>query len=317
MPDSPTFHTAGRDGYNLSIAQYGERFNKTFTVPDQCPTPVGLPMPDATDISTYLRAVEDLRHSHRSAGGGKTVLSRVIRGVTDTETLAETTVEYFRLNPHAFCALVRIADDEVWLVATPEVLIHADGSTFQTMALAGTRAIHVGTEDAWDSKNIAEQRIVTDYITGRWSAIGLTPETAGPATLRSGNIEHICTRIMAPRKPGVSVAEAIDAIAPTPAVCGFPLDLARKNIAEHEAYNRGLYAGYIAITEPGGNLDAFVTLRCARINPLNGEFAVIVGGGITADSVPEHELTETDLKAQTILSLLDTRPTSPIKNNRQ
>ncbi len=312
MPHDPIFHTAGRDGYNLSVATYSTRFSDTFAVPADCPPAIGTDMPRTTDIPTYLQAVEDLRHSHRNAGGGKTVLSRVIGGKTDTDRLAETAVGYFERNPHAFCALLRIADDELWLVATPEVLIKTDAEHLETMALAGTRP--AGTNQPWDSKNITEQRIVTDYITGRWAALDLFADTVGPDTLRSGNIEHLCTRISAKRTNVVSVSEAIDAIAPTPAVCGFPLDLARRNIADHENYLRGLYAGYIAVTDPAGQLSAYVTLRCARINPLNGDFAVIVGSGITADSVPEHELIETDMKARTILSLLDPQSiqTNPI-----
>ena len=48
--------------------------------------------------------------------------------------------------------------------------------------------------------------------------------------------------------------------------------------------------------------EIFVNLRCAKIfqNKLN----LYVGGGITAESNPEDEFHETEIKAETLLSVI-------------
>jgi isochorismate synthase len=46
-----------------------------------------------------------------------------------------------------------------------------------------------------------------------------------------------------------------------------------------------------------------VNLRCAEITP--GNINLYVGGGLTADSNPEKEWEETELKAQTLLAVIN------------
>ncbi len=257
-------------------------------------------LPDATATDHYLDSVARLRDEHKRRGG-KTVYSRVIRGCIDAETsIVDAAEAYFEVNPHAFCALVSRKDVGVWIVATPELLLHADKERFATMALAGSRPAY--TECVWDAKNIAEQAMVTRFICDEWSRLGLSVRTSEPATLVSGCIEHICTHIDAPYTPDVNVDSILRTTSPTPAVCGLPRVDARRLISQYEPHLRGLYAGYIAV-EHGGTTRAYVVLRCARLT-LDGQYAVYAGGGITADSDPQTELAETQLKSSTILRAL-------------
>jgi isochorismate synthase len=88
---------------------------------------------------------------------------------------------------------------------------------------------------------------------------------------------------------------------PTPAVCGLPKKDAFDFIIENETHDRGFYAGYIGIETQSSN-EYFVNLRCARF--FSDRINLFVGGGITADSRPENEWTETELKSGTIMKAL-------------
>ena len=56
----------------------------------------------------------------------------------------------------------------------------------------------------------------------------------------------------------------LEAINPTPALCGTPTDEALRDIAACELHSRRCYGGYVAVRTPG-RLDAFVNLRSALV----------------------------------------------------
>lgn len=285
LPGEKVWHTDTEPGWSLRAVPY-----------DRC-EPF---LPEATDTNSYLASVATLRDVHRRRGG-KTVLSRIIRGtLSDNIDIADACKSYFEANPGAFCTLVSRRETGTWIIATPELLLYADSVWARTMSLAGTRP--ADTDEPWDTKNIEEQAIVTRFILDEWRRIGLDPVAEAPMTLRSNRVEHICTRINARLSSEIDIDTILEHTSPTPAVCGMPRYDARHLIEQHEAHSRGLYAGYIAVAH-GDTIRAFVTLRCARLDA-DGSFAVYAGGGITADSIPENELRETRLKASAIIEAL-------------
>ncbi|NTW26283.1 MAG: hypothetical protein HGA37_16405, partial [Lentimicrobium sp.] len=66
--------------------------------------------------------------------------------------------------------------------------------------------------------------------------------------------------------------------------------------------DRAYYTGYLG---PVGNgaANLFVNLRCTRI--IKDNALVYVGGGLTADSMPQAEWDETVLKSSTMLSAIE------------
>lgn len=196
-----------------------------------------------------------------------------------------------------------------WIGASPELLFYIEEGMpmVDTVALAGTRP--AGTEGEWDEKNILEQRMVTDFIVESLGNLGLRPSAGEPYTRRAGNIEHICSFITAHlgpyyRKDLRGVSETIaSALSPTPALCGTPRDEAQAFIEAEEGFDRLCYGGYVGLV---GQDEAwiYVNLRSGRIDISNGKIALYAGGGITRDSVPETEWTETERKLTTMLSHL-------------
>ena len=306
LPGRKELHLAGEGGYDVFVNGFDNPFSQSETISLKSNYGQCTPIPETTPTDVYLNGVTSLRDYHKKHGG-KTVLSRVIGGITDLASLETAVESYFDLNQNAFCLFLNSPRYGAWLMATPEMLFEKDQSSYTFMALAGTRSA-TSDNTVWDNKNKTEQKIVETFISDTLSSMGYKIQIAEPITLRSSNVEHICSTLTFSdtflKDNSKALASLIDNVAPTPAVCGFPQDVARKNITRYEEHNRDFYAGYTLVCFPDGNITVFVNLRCARIDLQTGQFAIYVGSGITGDSDPEKELEETSLKAAPLLRIL-------------
>ncbi|MDR1876992.1 MAG: isochorismate synthase [Flavobacteriaceae bacterium] len=202
-------------------------------------------------------------------------------------------------HPNSFCHLSYWNTAEVWLGATPEVLGTFENSVFKTMSLAGT--LPDGDSFLWEEKEIKEHRYVTEYIHEKLKNYSSLISLNGPNTLHLGHIKHLITYFSAKLESSTEPATLIQALHPTPAVCGLPLEISRDFILREEGYNRDFYAGYIGLQTPDSE-NYFVNLRCGKLYR-NGAL-LFVGGGITAQSNSEKEWKETELKAGSITESL-------------
>ena len=191
-----------------------------------------------------------------------------------------------------------IKDGQSWIGAFSEILGSFDqnSSAFKTMALAGT----LPAQENWTSKEIEEQKPVADYIFNIVKNYSDHVEIGATTDHVSGNIKHLRTDFSA-EISGDDVEKIITDLHPTPAVCGIPKEICRSAIAGFENHSRKFYAGYIKLNFENIT-HYFVNLRCAEIYR-NG-LEVYVGGGITADSQPEKEWRETELKSEAIIKNL-------------
>ncbi|WP_228457656.1 chorismate-binding protein [Chryseobacterium indologenes] len=185
-----------------------------------------------------------------------------------------------------------------WMGAFSEVLGKFNKTTheFETMALAGTLPV----SEEWSEKEIEEQKPVSTYIQGILKQYSGEIEQSGTYDHISGNIKHLRTDFKTHIKPG-DLDALIRDLHPTPAVCGIPKDFCNENIRKYEKFPRELYAGYIKV-ETEESILYFVNLRCARL--YKDAVHIFVGGGITDQSQPQKEWTETELKAEAILKNL-------------
>ena len=199
--------------------------------------------------------------------------------------------------PNAFVYFF-IKDKQCWMGAFSEILgkFNKKTSEFQTMSLAGTTPI----TEKWTSKEIEEQQPVTDYIAAILKEYSNEVEQSETYDHPSGNIKHLRTDFKA-KINGQDLEKIISELHPTPAVCGFPKEFCKKAISKFEDHRRSFYAGYIKV-ETEETIQYFVNLRCAEF--FKNVALIYVGGGITADSSPEKEWQETELKAEAILKNL-------------
>ena len=94
----------------------------------------------------------------------------------------------------------------------------------------------------------------------------------------------------------------MDSLHPTAAVAGVPTDTALAVIADVEKIPRERYAGPIGWVDAQGNGEFAIALRCAQWT--DGGIVAHAGAGIIADSDPESEYAETELKFRPIREAL-------------
>ena len=188
----------------------------------------------------------------------------------------------------------------LWMGATPEQLAKITNNTFETVALAGTQVF--SKTISWQEKEIVEQQLVTDYIKSRTENLVEVLQISESYTQKAGNLVHLKSDISGKLKQNVSQLDVINALHPTSAVCGMPLEKARNFIIENEKYNRKYYSGFLGEFQIQEQTNLFVNLRCCEIE--NDITTIYVGCGITKDSQADKEFIETENKAKTILSIL-------------
>ena len=230
----------------------------------------------------------------------KLVISR--RKVFDFEekkiNLSQTFLNLCKSYPNAFVYFF-IKDGKCWIGAFSELLGKFDKKTseFETMSLAGT----LPANETWTAKEIEEQKPVTDFIKNILKNYSSEVEQSETYDHISGNIKHLRTDFKA-KIMSEDLENLISELHPTPAVCGIPKDLCKSALEKFESHPRNFYAGYIQV-ETEENFQYFVNLRCAEF--FENACLIYVGGGITAESSPEKEWRETELKSEAILKNLE------------
>jgi isochorismate synthase len=205
--------------------------------------------------------------------------------------------------PNTFVYLLNTSQTGTWLGCSPEVLLSGKNNAWKTAALAGTRKTTSEKPD-WDYKNIAEQRIVVDFIKENLENLQIAFKKGESYTIQAGNIEHcnvdFTFSLDSPEKAGI----LLKALHPTPAVSGYPKEEAIKFITENENYERLYYSGFAGAVNISDATDLFVNIRCMQMS--DNKLRLYAGGGLTESSELNDEWLETEYKLQTLLALFET-----------
>lgn len=204
--------------------------------------------------------------------------------------------------PEAFVALFSAPQCGTWLVATPEVLLSREHDAWRTMALAGTMP-YSDELLQWSDKNVQEQEYVARYIKDCLDNYCDDVKMVGPYTTQSGMLAHLRTDFSFSLTDKANVGNVLDALHPTPAVCGLPKEKAQCFIVDNETCDRSYYSGFSGPLNLDGDTAMFVTLRCMRI--MEDCYRLYAGGGILPQSEESLEWDETAAKMQAMLSLID------------
>jgi isochorismate synthase len=210
------------------------------------------------------------------------------------------------------------------LGATPETLIQVEGSRFKTMALAGTQKYEGTVDVTWQNKEKEEQQFVTDFIVSSLQASVSSIQVSETKTIQAGNVLHLQTSISGILNfKLINLKQVLEALHPTPAVCGLPKESSMQFIINNENYNREFYTGFLgelnfqekttrntnrrnvennAYSSIKNVSNLYVNLRCMQIS--NNNALIYIGGGITKDSNPEAEWKETVTKAEVMKKVL-------------
>ncbi len=259
-------------------------------------------------------------HSEILAGKfQKIVLSRRSTAVAiQKPSLLQLFSRACRMYPRLFVALVSTARSGTWLASTPEILLKGGHGRWETMALAGTMTlsdgqlsfdnppVSMGKSDdkgiEWSAKNIREQRYVASYIAGCIAPFACDVTEKGPYTVRAGNLVHLRSDFSFTLNRGDRLGNLLDALHPTPAVCGLPKHPALQFILDNESRPRRYYSGIVGPLDADGLTNLCVSLRCMEITP--DLYRLYAGGGLVDASSETAEWLETVAKTATMGSVI-------------
>jgi menaquinone-specific isochorismate synthase len=198
--------------------------------------------------------------------------------------------------------------------ATPELLVRRERGLVTSRVLAGTirrsgddeHDLALAASLARSSKDLEEHEFaaasLAEALAPFCTAMNV-PET--PFVLHLPNLMHLATEVtgvLAADSP--SSLEIAGALHPTAAVCGTPTEAARRLIAELEPIPRDRYAGPVGWVGADGDGEWGIALRCAQQLSDLSVLRLHVGCGIVAGSDPQAELAESLVKAQPIITAL-------------
>jgi isochorismate synthase len=196
-----------------------------------------------------------------------------------------------------------LKDIGCWCGATPEKLLTIEKNELQTVALAGT--LPVNSMADWTDKEHDEQNMTEFFIDETFQSLKLGGyKKTEVETITAGPLKHLRSTFSWKPKADMlhqKFSKILNALNPTPAVCGLPQFEASLFISRNEQLERRFYSGFVGLIRKN-EAQLFVNLRCME---LGMNMALLyAGAGITEDSNPEAEWLETERKMGTILSLL-------------
>ncbi len=214
------------------------------------------------------------------------------------------------------------AGDRALVSASPERFLAVRGREISTRPIKGTRPRsadpdrdrELATELAADAKERAENLMIVDLMRNDLSRV------CEPGSVRVRGFLHVehhphvhqlVSTVVGQLRAGVGVTDAITACFPGGSMTGAPKRRAVELLAVLEHEPRGLYSGCFGWIDDRGDTELAMTIRGVELRGLGGERPLALvgaGGGVTADSDPESERAEKDLKAASILAALRAGP---------
>ena len=268
---------------------------------DVLPEPVS--RADHPDEKGWGHAVERALSAFSEGRLGKVVLARrtelgFAREV-DASLLAERLKE---ATPGCFHFYVEPEEGVAFVGASPERLFRREGRDIKSEAVSGTRPR--GASEADDAElredllRSEKDKAEHDHVRiGIGEALGpLCDELeveAGVWEMKLASRRHLVSRARGTLREGITDAEVLGALHPTPAVGGYPKGEALEEIRTVEPFDRGWYAGPVGWIGANG-AEFAVGIRSGLVRGCS--LSLFSGAGIVEGSVPEAEWAEIEQK---------------------
>lgn len=215
-------------------------------------------------------------------------------------------------NPGSFAAYARLGDLSL-ISSSPERLVQCRNNIVETRPIAGTRPRLTPKNDEAISKELlehpkeqAEHIMLIDLERndlGRVCKPG-TVKVDELMTLESyQHVHHIVSNVQGVIKEQTSPVDVIKAVFPGGTITGCPKVRCMQILNEMEKVDRGGYTGSVGYINRDGNMDLNILIR--TMLRVGNKINFRAGGGIVADSDPQHELAETRAKAKGLVNVFD------------
>jgi anthranilate/para-aminobenzoate synthase component I len=150
-----------------------------------------------------------------------------------------------------------------------------------------------------DPKERAEHAMIIDLMRNDLSRVAELSSVQVAAVMqveRYAKLSHLVSTVTCQVRPEFTLQDIAAATFPPGSVTGTPKLRAIEIIEALESVPRGVYTGALGYVDRDGGMSLAVAIRTATVS--GGQARYFSGGGIVEASRIEHELAETELKAQ-------------------
>ena len=265
---------------------------------------------DLPNRETWLSDAADVVHEIKAGTFEKLVLARRATLAFDRQVSAAQLLRELKQNTSSsfhFCFQPKAT--QAFLGASPERLFRRDEKLVLSEAIAGTRVRGSSAKKDADlrdellqsKKDLHEHQIVVDAILHRLEPMSRNVNASDrPDVLPLTHNQHLQTKIHANLNNGVYDADLLQALHPTPAVCGSPNKQAMEAIRSLEPFDRGWYAGPVGWVSRDASQFA-VGIRSGLLD--HHVLHLFSGAGIVQGSDPVTEWDELEHKLDDFLAL--------------
>jgi anthranilate synthase component 1 len=198
--------------------------------------------------------------------------------------------------------------------ASPEILVRhehsPEGEKVIIRPIAGTRPRGATPEadQAMEAELLADPKERAEHVMlidlarndiGRIAQTGSVKVTEAFVVERYSHVMHIVSHVEGLLKAGMSNLDVLRASFPAGTLTGAPKIRAMELIDELEPVKRGIYGGACGYLSFAGDMDVAIAIRTGIVQ--NGTLHVQAAAGVVADSVPEMEWQETEVKARALI----------------
>ena len=205
---------------------------------------------------------------------------------------------------------------------SPECFLVRDGERVFTQPIKGTRPRSANAADdaaqagelLRDPKEMAEHLMIVDLERsdlGRVARTGSVVVERLAAVESFATVHHVVSDVSAVLREGTGVGELVRATFPGGSITGAPKLRAMQILREVEETERGPYTGAIGFFHGAEQLELSIAIRTAIVS--EGRGLSFAGGGIVADSDPDREWNETELKLAAFREALAERISNSLK----
>jgi para-aminobenzoate synthetase component 1 len=210
--------------------------------------------------------------------------------------------------PHTALLRLDIDGEQVAVVsASPELFLRRRGADVETRPIKGTSASAARLRRS--AKDHAENVMIVDLARNDLGRV-CTPGTISVPTLCAveahPGLHHLVSTVQGRLRDDVGLGALVRATFPPASVTGAPKPRVLQAIEDLEPVRRGVYCGAVGWIDTTRDAAEFaVAIRTFTIlgHGPTGSTHLGVGGGIVADSRPDAEWAETELKAARLLAV--------------